>query len=544
MEQLLLHLFFYQNVKRKTDSDMKKKAWHLIVLLITLTLFIGMLSAKTQAATGVYPDVPLSSSWAKPVYWASENGYVQGYKNGNFGPKDNCTRSQFVVILWRMAGRPSSGRSNPFSDVNSSMSAYKAILWAVNSGIIKGYSDGTFRPGNPVTRAQVVTMLWRKAGRPSASGSGFPDVNSSMSAYRAIMWASGRKVVKGYSNGRFGPSDDCTRAQIVTMFYRYARDIEGKDVSVVLPGTISDNNARPSKNGTLRVKGARLVDEKGNDVQLRGISTHGLAWFPQYVNEACFKYFSSQWGANLMRLAMYTAEYGGYCTGGNKSDLLDLIDRGVKYADAADMYVIIDWHILSDSDPNIYKSEAKDFWKKISAKYKDKKNVLYEICNEPNGGTSWSRIKSYAEEVIKVIRANDPDAVIIIGTPNWSQYVDQAAADPVKTSDNLMYTLHFYADTHRESLRNTAEDAIKKGLPIFVTEFGICDASGSGAVNEGQADAWIKLLDKYNISYAAWNLSNKNETSAIIRPECSKTSGFAMSDFSQSGKWLYKTLTR
>lgn len=293
----------------------------------------------------------------------------------------------------------------------------------------------------------------------------------------------------------------------------------------------------------LHVTESRLTDGDGNPVQLRGISTHGLAWFPDYVNEDCFRQLKDEWNTNVIRLAMYTAEYGGYCTGGDQTQLKELIKSGVEYATAADMYVIIDWHILSDGNPNTYKEEAKAFFAEMAESYADHHNVLYEICNEPNGSTTWSDIKSYAEEIIPVIRTYDKEAVIIVGTPNWSQYVDQAAADPITGCGNIMYSLHFYAATHTDSLRSTMVSALNSGLPIFVTEYGICDASGNGSIDEYQAEQWINLLDEYGISYVAWNLSNKEETSAILSGRCAKTSGFTEDDLSASGKWLYRMLT-
>lgn len=301
--------------------------------------------------------------------------------------------------------------------------------------------------------------------------------------------------------------------------------------------------AAPSTCGALHVEGTKLTDSDGNIVQLRGISTHGLAWFPGYVNEECFKQLRQEWNANVIRLAMYTAENGGYCTDGDKAALKKLVMDGVEYATAQDMYVIIDWHILSDNNPNTHIEEAKAFFKEMSEAYADYDNVLYEICNEPNGGTNWSDIKSYAEQVIEVIRKNDEDAVILVGTPNWSQQVDKAAEDPITGYDNIMYTLHFYAATHTDWLRNTMSAAIDAGLPVFVSEFGICDASGNGAIDEKQAGQWLNMMNKYNVSYVAWNLSNKNETSAIFNSSCNKTSGFTENDLSASGKWVYQTLT-
>lgn len=298
-----------------------------------------------------------------------------------------------------------------------------------------------------------------------------------------------------------------------------------------------------SASGALCVNGTQLTDSNGNLVQLKGISTHGLAWFPDYINQDCFQQLHDEWNINVIRLAMYTAEYGGYCNGGNQDSLKDLIKKGVEYATNLNMYVIIDWHILSDNNPNSHIEEAKAFFAEMAESYADYNNVLYEICNEPNGSTSWNNIKSYAQEVISVIRSYDTDGIIIVGTPNWSQAVDQAANDPITDYDNIMYALHFYAATHTDSLRNTMTTAIEAGLPIFVSEYGICDASGNGAIDESQANQWISTMNEYGISYIAWNLSNKNETSAILNNSCSKTSGFTEEDLSASGKWLYHMLT-
>ena len=306
--------------------------------------------------------------------------------------------------------------------------------------------------------------------------------------------------------------------------------------------SVSSSFASPSRTGALKVTGNQLTDNSGNPVQLRGVSTHGLAWYPAYVNETAFKQYRQEWGANVVRLALYTEEYGGYCNGGDKESLKKLIKNGIEYATKQDMYVIIDWHILSDGNPNTNKSEAKAFFKEIASAYASYDNVIYEICNEPNGGTGWSDIKSYANEIISVIREKDSDAVILVGTPNWSQYVDQAAKDPIMGYDNIMYTLHFYAATHKSDLQNKLKSAYEAGLPMFVSEFGICDASGSGGIDEASANRWISLLDSYGISYVAWNLSNKSETSAIFKSSCSKTSGFTESDLSNSGKWVYQTL--
>ncbi len=290
--------------------------------------------------------------------------------------------------------------------------------------------------------------------------------------------------------------------------------------------------------GKLFVQGTDIVDENGNKYQLKGVSTHGISWFPEYVNKEAFQTFRDDWDANLIRIAMYTYENGGYCTDGNKDELKNLVNQGVDYATELGMYVIIDWHVLNEQTPLTYKDEAISFFDEMSARYKDYENVIYEICNEPNGGTSWSDVKSYAEEVIPVIRANDEDAIIIVGTPTWSQDVDIAAEDPIEGYDNIMYAVHFYAATHTDNIRNKVKTAREAGLPMFVSEFSICDASGNGNIDYDQADKWFDLIDEYNLSYAGWNISNKDETSALIKSGCSKTSDWTDDELSETGIWL------
>ena len=297
-----------------------------------------------------------------------------------------------------------------------------------------------------------------------------------------------------------------------------------------------------SKLPRLQVKGSRLVNSSGKNVQLRGVSTHGLSWYPEYVNQSAFTFMKKNWKINAVRLAMYTAEYNGYCTGdeANRRKLETCIDNGVKYATNVGLYVIIDWHILSDGNPQQNQKQALKFFKKMAKKYKNNTNVIYEICNEPNGGTSWKTVKRYAEKIIKGIRTYDKKAVILVGTPTWSQDVDLAALSPIskKYRKNVMYTLHFYAGTHGQWLRDKAQTALDKGLPLFVSEFSICDASGNGNLNKKEAKKWLSFLDRNKISYVAWSLSNKGESSAFIRSNCKKTGKWSSKNLTAAGKWI------
>lgn len=291
------------------------------------------------------------------------------------------------------------------------------------------------------------------------------------------------------------------------------------------------------QHGALHVENGKLTDADGNTVQLYGMSTHGIAWFPQYINYDSFRTLRDDWNTNCIRLAMYTAEYGGYCAGGDKEQLKQLVRDGVSYATELGMYVIVDWHILSDCDPNQNKDEAIAFFREMAEAFADNDNVLYEICNEPNGGTSWDSIKSYAEEVIPVIRAQKPDAVILVGTPTWSQEIDKAAASPLDDS-NVMYTLHFYAGTHKDDLRNRLETCVQNGLPVFVSEFGMCDASGNGANDFDSTTKWLDLLNKYQISFCCWNLANKDESSSVFKASSTALSDWTDDDFNESGRWI------
>ena len=289
--------------------------------------------------------------------------------------------------------------------------------------------------------------------------------------------------------------------------------------------------------GSLHVANGKLCNEAGEPVQLRGVSTHGLAWFPEYVNRDAFLTLRDDWNANTIRLALYTAESGGYCTGGNQQELLDLIDKGVTYAEELGMYVIIDWHILSDKNPSMHQGEAVAFFTEVSKKYKDKTHVLYEICNEPQESPFLSVIKPYAEDIVQVIRRNDKDAVILVGTNTWCQDIDEVIGNEL-SDDNVMYTVHFYAGTHKDALRNKLRKALDANVPVYISECSIVEASGNGAADYESAEEWLKLINEYGLSYNAWSLCNKNETSALLKPSCDKLSGWSEADLSETGIWF------
>ena len=241
---------------------------------------------------------------------------------------------------------------------------------------------------------------------------------------------------------------------------------------------------------------------------------------------------------------MYTSDYNGYCVAGEdvQNTLKDNIDAAVEAATENDMYVIIDWHILNDSNPNEYKAQAIQFFGEMVRKYEDNENVIYEICNEPNGDTTWEDICAYADEVIPVIRNVDSDAVILVGTPNWSSDLDSVMEAPLDY-DNIMYTYHFYAGTHKSSARNTLTDALDAGLPVFISEYGFVSADGDGSVDTKEAAKWQDIIDEYQLSSCIWNLSNKAEGSALISSDCDKTADWEEEELSEQGQYFFDMLT-
>lgn len=315
-------------------------------------------------------------------------------------------------------------------------------------------------------------------------------------------------------------------------------------------GNDSGNNSDTGSNagivttvptGRLQVSGTKLTDESGNIIQLRGVSTHGISWFPDYVNYDAFATLRDDWGANVVRIAMYPEEYNGYLSGGDKAALRQIIDNGVNYATQLGMYVIIDWHVLNYA-PSRHTQEACDFFAEMASKYSGHDNVIYEICNEPVGADWNSDIKPYAETVIGTIRQFDDHSLILVGTNTWSQDVDSVVGNTLDDG-NVMYVAHFYAGTHKENIRNKISTALNAGVPVFISECSICDASGNGGIDYASANEWLDFMNSNQLSFIAWSLSNKAETSALISSGCSARSGWSDGDLSETGRWFKSAIS-
>lgn len=286
--------------------------------------------------------------------------------------------------------------------------------------------------------------------------------------------------------------------------------------------------------GRLQVKNGKLCDQSGNPVQLKGMSSHDLKQYPFQTNTLAN--LVRDWHVSVVRAAMYTDSYGSsYIRDPQVKQNVKLI---VEEAIRNDVYVVVDWHILADGNPNRYKDQAKAFFEEMAGNYGGHPNMIYEICNEPNGAdVTWKEIKSYAGFIIPAIRAIDTNAIIIVGTDTWSQGIRAAADDPLDFP-NVLYALHFYAGSHRGELRANADYALSRGAAIFVSEWGLTDYSGKGKLYHDEAGKWLAWMNQHQISWANWSFSNCDEGSAALNPGADMNGPWPMSDLSPSGIWI------
>ncbi|HEY4394338.1 MAG TPA: glycoside hydrolase family 5 protein [Polyangia bacterium] len=298
--------------------------------------------------------------------------------------------------------------------------------------------------------------------------------------------------------------------------------------------------------GQLTVVGTQLQDQHGNPVQLKGVSSQWLnlesKTFPE--SKSAIQYARDHWKLSVIRAAMGVDTSGGYLgtgtgTNANMAGMLSKVNTIVENAIDLGIYVIVDWH-TSDavkSNGTTLTTQATQFFTMMATMYGSTPNIIYEDYNEPTGVT-WAQIKPYHQMVVAAIRAVDPDNLIVLGTPTWSQDVDLAAADPV-AGTNLLYTLHFYACTHGQALINKANTALSMGLPLFVTEFGATPSdggvtrSGDNDVCEPETNVWFNWMAQNNISGASWKLDQCTDSSCILT-----------SDAPVDGPWTDNYLTQ
>lgn len=296
----------------------------------------------------------------------------------------------------------------------------------------------------------------------------------------------------------------------------------------------NENQTYVEQNGYLSVNGTFLVNEKGEKVVLKGISYGWHNWWPRFYNASTVKTFADEWNCNVVRAAIGVEPQGAYIS--NPQLALDCVTNIVDAAIENGIYVIIDWH-----SHGIKTEEAKTFFAQMATKYKNYPNIIYEIFNEPVED-SWDDVKAYSEEIIKTIREIDTKNIILVGTPHWDQDIHLAADAPITGYKNLMYTLHFYAATHHQSLRDRADYAINKGLPLFVSECAGMEASGDGPVNYEEWATWLEWMKKHNISWAAWSIADKDETCSMMYSSASSEGPWEDKDIKEWGQIIRKEL--
>ncbi|MDR3188794.1 MAG: glycoside hydrolase family 5 protein [Prevotellaceae bacterium] len=291
------------------------------------------------------------------------------------------------------------------------------------------------------------------------------------------------------------------------------------------------------KHGQLSVRGAALVDKNGAPVVLRGVSFGWHNWWPRFYAKETVAWLASDWNATLLRAAIGVEPDGAYLS--DSAQAMKCLTAVVDAAIELGVYVIIDWHAHY-----IHTDKAKAFFAQVAGKYKDAPNVIYEIFNEPWDDMPWSEVKAYSEAVIQTIRAIDKDNIILVGSPHWDQDVHVVADDPITGYDNIMYTLHFYAASHKQWLRDRADYALGKNLPIFVSECAGMESSGDAAINLDEWRRYLQWMQQNNLSWVAWSISDKDETCSMVASPASPASGWQDSDLKAWGKIVKQTLNQ
>ncbi len=291
---------------------------------------------------------------------------------------------------------------------------------------------------------------------------------------------------------------------------------------------ISWLNGQPVKeHGRLSVKGTQLIDERGEAIMLAGVSYGWHNWWPRFYNEKSVKWLRDDWSCSVIRAALGVGPRGSYLDRPEWS--AGLIETVIQGAIDNDLYVIVDWH-----SHQLKTEEAVSFFSAMAGKYGNYPHVIYEIFNEPVQDT-WADVKAYSLEVIQAIRKSDPDNIILVGSPHWCQDLHIVADDPITGFDNLMYTVHFYAGTHKQSLRDRCNYALGKGIPLFASESAGMEASGNGPIDYAEWNIWIDWMKQHKISWISWSIADKNETCSMLLPTAPSEGGWSVSDLKESG---------
>lgn len=299
-------------------------------------------------------------------------------------------------------------------------------------------------------------------------------------------------------------------------------------ITLLCLGIVYLSNAQPVKtHGQLKVTGSQLMDQNNQPLVLNGMSFGWSCFHPRFYTAAAVRWLHKDWKCNVVRAALGVEPENGYLKDSAKSK--QLIKTVVDAAIDEGVYVIIDWH-----SHNINLKEAKEFFKEMATLYGKHPNIIYEIFNEPDYET-WPEVKKYSTEIISTIRAIDSNNIILVGSPHWDQDIHLPAEDPIYGFKNLMYTVHFYAATHKQSLRDKTDAAIAKGLPVFISESAGMQASGDGPIDDAEWNKWISWMEARKLSWITWSVSDKDETCSVLNKTASDYGGWKKEDLKESG---------
>lgn len=289
-----------------------------------------------------------------------------------------------------------------------------------------------------------------------------------------------------------------------------------------------------ARHGQLRVTNGKITGADGTPASLAGPSFFwsNTDWgMARFYNQGAVEYFAQDWNAGIVRAAIAGEHDGSYLDDpvANTARAEAIIEGAI----ANGIYVIVDWH---SHHAEQHAAEAKRFFRDIARKYGQTPNLIYEIYNEPLDTTDWDRVvKPYAERIISAIREIDPDNLIIVGTQSWGQDVDKAARNPIRGHENIGYSLHFYAATHKGKYRRRAERAIRAGLPIMVTEWGMVDYTGDGEIDRASSQAWLDFIWTHGLTHTIWSVSDKREGAAMLRPGVRSDGRWSDRDLTEAG---------
>ncbi len=325
--------------------------------------------------------------------------------------------------------------------------------------------------------------------------------------------------------------------------------IKASCISAIIASSLAFNSysAPVDTYGALSVSRNVINGKNGNPVQLRGMS---LYWSQakagrDFFNANIVNWLATDWHANIIRAAMgiegdWSVVEKGYLSdpNTNKARVTAVVDAAI----AKGIYVIIDWH---DHNATAHQSQAISFFTEMAKNYGKKPHVIYEIFNEPDN-ESWDQIKSYSTEVIKAIRAQDPDNLIIVGTPKYSSDVETAANSPITGYSNIAYSFHMYASEkwHHDNYMTAANNAINKGIPLFVTEWGLTEASGSGNINVDWVNQFVNWMEQKKLSSCNWAIADLSETSSALKAGTWDSQGNLIHKVSTSGNWNTSDLSQ